>query len=234
MSDRRRTRRILLEIAVDSASDAIAAADAGADRIELCSRLDLDGLTPPATMIESVKRATRVPVMVMIRPRAGDFTCDEPELAVMCRQIDESAKAGADGFVFGVIDAGGAIDEATTRRLVERSGGRQTVFHRAFDRGSSLCDSLDVLLRLGVTRVLTSGGASSAASESAIESLATLVKRAGKQIEILPGGGVRGVNARLIIEQTGCTQLHSSCREKGAASLSVELVQKLRAVCDAM
>lgn len=235
MTDARHAGRVLLEIAVDSVADALAAADAGADRIELCSRLDLDGLTPTPAMIEAVKRATRVPVMAMIRPLPGDFTCDDAELAVMLMQIDQAAAAGADGFVFGVILPGRAIDEPKTRQLVERSGNKQTVFHRAIDHVANLHDSLDTLIRLGLTRVLTSGGAPIAWSEAGIGTLARLVAQAGTTIEILPGGGVRAGNAQWIIHRTGCTQLHSSCRETGAGSgrLNIKFVRELRVVCDA-
>ncbi len=38
----------LIEVCVDTFSDALAAESKGANRIELCSHLSLDGLTPSA------------------------------------------------------------------------------------------------------------------------------------------------------------------------------------------
>ena len=44
--------QIIKEVCVDSLIDAICAQKNGADRIELCSRLDLDGLTPEKELIK--------------------------------------------------------------------------------------------------------------------------------------------------------------------------------------
>ena len=65
--------RILMEICCGSADDVIQAEKGGADRVELNSNLGQGGLTPSIGMLEVVKRYVSIPVMTMVRPRAGGF-----------------------------------------------------------------------------------------------------------------------------------------------------------------
>ena len=215
---------MLIEVATDSAANAAAAADAGADRIELCSRLDLDGLTPDADLIRRTRQGTAAPVLVMLRHRDGPFTCSPAEQPIVLRQLDElldpaaggaGGAGGVAGVVFGYLDGRGMIDEPLCRTLLARCQGVERVFHRAFDRTPDPLAALDTLIALGFTRVLTSGHASSAATPEGMEGLQRLVLHAKGRIEILPGGGVRSANAAELIRRTGCTQVHSSGRVNG-------------------
>lgn len=206
---------MLIEVATDNAADAAAAANAGADRIELCSRLDLDGLTPDAELIRRTRQGTAAPVLAMLRHRDGPFTCSPAEQSVVLRQLDELLDTGVAGVVFGYLDARGMIDEPLCRTLLARCRGVERVFHRAFDRTPDPLAALDTLIALGFTRVLTSGHAPSAATPEGMEGLRRLVLHARGRIEILPGGGVRSANAAELIRRTGCTQVHSSGRVNG-------------------
>jgi copper homeostasis protein len=199
---------ILLEVIANSVEDCVAAEQGGADRIELCSALALGGLTPSLGLLIGARRATRLPIMAMNRPRAGGFCYTESEFSVMCRDADLALAHGADGLVFGCLLGDGTVDAGRTRRLVERAGDKQTVFHRAFDVTPNPFHALDVLMDLGVTRVLTSGQMPSVVDGTAL--VAALVAHAAGRIQILPGGGITIGNARAVVQQTQVTQIHAS------------------------
>src|SRR5579871_5085061 len=127
-------RRILLEIAVASVADAIAAEEAGADRLELNSAMALGGLTPSPGLLIEVKRRVRIPVMVMIRPRSGGCCYTDADFDVMQRDAEFALANGADGLVFGLLDAEGRVDSPRCREFVKLAGAKTPlVFHRAFD-----------------------------------------------------------------------------------------------------
>lgn len=199
---------VLLEVIATSPEDCAAAERAGADRIELCAALELGGLTPSAGLMAEARAATRLPIVAMVRPRAGGCCYSAGEFAAMRRDAAALIQAGADGLVFGLLHADGTVDRARCAALLALCAGRQTVFHRAFDLVPDPA-ALDELIALGCTRVLTSGGAASAPAGA--EAIARLVQQAAGRIEILPGGGVTPANAAALLAATGCTQVHASC-----------------------
>src|SRR5271170_2633132 len=198
--------RVLLEICCGSIDDAIEAEKGGADRVELCSALFLGGLTPSLGTIQEAKKRLKIPVVVMVRPRGGGFAYSEAEMASMERDVEAAVEAGADGIVFGILQADGRIDIARCRRIRQLIGERQAVFHRAFDVTPDPFEALEQLVELGITRVLTSGQKDSV-SEGA-ELIKKLIERAGDRIEILPGGGIQAWNVKDVVERTGCRQIH--------------------------
>ena len=148
---------MLIEACCGSADDVIQAAQGGADRVELNSALFLGGLTPTPGCLEAARTRVTLPIMAMLRPREGGFCYTEAEFDTMLRDGRHLLAAGADGLVFGCLHADGSVDEARTRELVTLAEGRDTVFHRAIDVVPDWKRALDALIRLGVTRVLTSG-----------------------------------------------------------------------------
>jgi len=199
-------QRPLLEVCSASAEFAIAAVDAGADRVELCANLVEGGTTPSLAEVEVATERLDVPVMVMVRPRGGDFLYSDVEFEVMTRDVMRIREAGADGVVFGVLDAVGRIDRARTERLIDAARPLPVTFHRAFDVSRDLPESLDTLLELGVDRVLTSAGR--ACVLDALPLLAKLLARAGNAAVILPGGGIRGDNVREVLAVPGVCEVH--------------------------
>ena len=205
---------VLVEAAVESLDDALSAVAGGAGRLELCARLDVGGTTPDLALIECVVREARVPVLAMIRPRGGDFVHSSAELARMHADVRDALRAGAAGVVLGALDATSRVDVAATASLVRAAGGAPVTFHRAIDDTPDALEALDVLIELGVARVLTSGGAPTALDGA--EVLAALVQRAGDRVTIVAGGGVRGGNARLVVERSGVRELHARCEGDAA------------------
>ena len=76
-------QKFLLEIAVASFDRAIAAERAGADRLELCADLEVGGLTPSLELIRQVRSAIKLPIHVLVRPRAGNFLYNPVEFSQM-------------------------------------------------------------------------------------------------------------------------------------------------------
>ena len=202
-------QKITVEICCGSADDVYAAADAGADRVELNAALPLGGLTPGIGVLRSAKGA-HIPIMAMVRPREGGFCYSSREFESMLLDAHALLDAGADGIVFGILRSDGTVDEERCAKLVKEAVPAQTVFHRAIDVTPDWRAALDTLCSLGIRRVLTSGQAPSAWMGA--QTIRQMVGCAAGRIEILPGAGIRLNNVRELIGETGCTQVHASLR----------------------
>ena len=202
-------KRITLEVAVTTADEARRATDAGADRLELCSALEVGGVTSSQGTFLEVRAAVRLPVYVLLRPRPGGFAYSDAEFTTLRRDAEWFMAHGADGLVFGVLTPGGRIDRDRCSELVRLARGK-AVFHRAFDFLPDRLAALEELIDLGFERVLTSGGAVTATDGAA--EIARLVHRSGGRIGVLPGGGIRPDNVGDLLRVTGCDQIHASLR----------------------
>lgn len=199
---------ITLEAAVDTPDAAIEAINAGADRIELAAALMKGGVTPSLGMLQVLKASLDAPVFVLIRPRAGDFVYSDLELQAMEADIKAMDAAGADGFVFGVLDAEGKVDTVANQRLMAVASGKPCTFHRAFDVCSHPFESLESIIQLGFDRILTSGQQPIATDGANL--IAECVQKAEGRIRILAGGGVQSTNVAALIRQTGVQEVHFS------------------------
>ncbi|KAG0201711.1 hypothetical protein BGX28_005552 [Mortierella sp. GBA30] len=165
------------------------------------------GITPSYGLISTVKARTSLPVMVMIRPRGGDFCYDEHEFEAMLQDIQMCHRLNVDGVVFGVLLPDGSVDTARVRQLVEVAKPMQVTFHRAFDMVKDPFQALEDIVEIGgIQRILTSG-----CERSAYEGLDTLVelsKRARGRIIILPGAGITERNVNRIVAAMNATEVH--------------------------
>lgn len=203
---------MLIEACIDSLDDALAAERAGAGRVELCANLFEGGTTPSIGLIRSVVAHVHLPVFVIVRPRGGDFLYSAGEIEVMLRDIEAAKAAGAHGIVSGALHAHGAIDEEGTEALLEAAAPLPFTCHRAFDMTGDLDESLDVLMALGASRVLTSGGAATAMDGAT--ALARLRERAGARLDIVAGGGVRAAHIAALARATGVREYHIGARRR--------------------
>lgn len=198
---------LLFESCVDSLTAAVASAEGGAGRLELCARLDVGGLTPDAALIREVVTAVPIPVRAMVRPRGGSFVYDAAERQSMADAITAMLEAGVHGIVTGALDARGDVDVDLMRRLVDIARPLPVTFHRAIDEARDPLGALDALLGLGIDRVLTSGGRARAIDGAA--TIAALAARAQGRLTIVAGGGVRAHNVAAVVQGSGVGEVHA-------------------------
>ena len=202
---------VLVEAAVATVDAALAATDGGAQRLELCVDLAHGGTTPPSELIRDAVARVPIPVFVLVRPRAGNFVYSADEHHLMLAQIREAKQAGARGIVTGALTAAHAIAEARTIALISAARPLPVTFHRAFDECADQAAALETLIAHGVERVLTSGGAKTAAD--GVDRIAALVRQARGRIGILPGGGVDASNVATLVGVTGVREIHFSVNQ---------------------
>jgi copper homeostasis protein len=200
----------MLEICIDGVASAKAAAAGGADRVELCANLPEGGTTPSAGMIRAVRAAFSGGLMVIIRPRGYDFLYSDDEMGVMLHDIRIARDLGADGVVIGCLTACGRVDIDRCARLMEAAGPLDITFHRAFDMTRDLNEAMEDIIRLGIRRILTSGGQPDV--PAGVPVIANLVKQAAGRVSIMPGGGVTEDNIPAIVQSTGVREIHLSAR----------------------
>lgn len=212
-----RPGRPVLEIAVQDVAGARAAVGGGAERLELCVALAATGgLTPSAGLLDAVVGSVpaTVGVHVLVRPRPGGFVYDADELDVQLRDVRTAVAAGAAGVVVGALDADGRVDDDALARLVEAADGREVTFHRAIDAIEEPERAVEELVRLGVTRVLTSGGAARAVD--GLDRLAATVQQSGSRLQVMAGGGVRVTDVPALVA-VGVDAVHLSASRHVAA-----------------
>jgi copper homeostasis protein len=198
----------LLEIALDDVAGAGIAERAGAGRIELCAGLADGGTTPSIGLIRAVsEQLSAASLMVLVRPRAGDFVYTPEELRVMRADIRAvRAIAPGAGFALGALTPSGEIDTEALRVLLKEAAGAPVTFHKAFDSTRDLSRSLETLVELGVRRILTSGGRRTALEGT--PAIRGLVERANGRITLIAAGSVRPGTAAALVAETGVTEVH--------------------------
>ena len=201
-------KTFLFELCVETLHAAKAAERGGADRIELCSRLDIGGGTPDHGVTKAIIEALSIPVHVLIRPRGGDFAYSGSEFDLMRQQVGQAKSAGAGGVALGVLAANGRVDLERSRELVELARPMKVTFHRAFDETPEQGSTLEAVIETGADCLLTSGGAPDVLRGA--ESIARLVLQAGDRIRIMAGGGLKLASMGQLLERTGVCYLHGS------------------------
>ena len=209
---------LLREFCAENMELVPAAVRAGARRIELCDNLARGGTSPSAGVVRAACAYGidhGVDVMVMVRPRGGDFAYSADELAMMRDDIGVALGAGATGVVFGC-ERDGHLDTAATQvllaRVHEARDDAQVTFHMAFDKilADEQLSVIDWLAERGVTRILTHGGGEGTPIEGNVGRLREFVSRAAGRIGILPGAGITWENAEEIARAVGVGEVHGT------------------------
>ena len=187
----------MIEICCGSYEDALNAYYGGAKRIELNSALHLGGLTPSIGSLKLTKNTTNLKVICMVRPRGAGFCYTDIEFKQMMIEAKDLLEN----------------DIERTKEMVSliKSYQKEAVFHRAYDCVKDPYASIEILINLGIDRLLTSGlRAKAADGKDLIKKLQT---KYGDKIEILAGSGINSTNGQAIMEYTGIDQIHSSCKD---------------------
>lgn len=214
--------RTVVEAAVETFAEAMAAQEAGARRVELCAALSEGGggWTPSAGTLGQCLDKLLIPVHVLVRPRGGDFVYDAAEIAVMRRDIVLAKELGADGVAIGALTADGHVDAEHMADLIAVAHPMRICFHRAFDRVADQDEALELLVSLQVDLVLTSGGAPTAVE--GMRQLKHLVERADGRIGIVGAGKVTAATARELVTTTGVREVHARAFQGIPAALNGE------------
>lgn len=198
---------LIFEACVETLKDALAAEKRGANRIELCSALDQDGLTPSTELTMHCVHNLSIPIMAMVRPRGGNFVYSEAEIQQMESEIEFFKQAGVAGVVFGLLTKKGTIDIENTRRLARLAFPLEVTFHKAIDCTANILKSFQELNSIdGITRVLTSGGKDTAWNGRFI--LKEMNGLPERKIKIIAAGKVLPENREQIAGFTGVSELH--------------------------
>lgn len=211
----------MLEIIASTVEEAVAAEQAGADRIELVSALSEGGLTPSYGLIRQVVSTVEIPVHVLVRPHSKSFVYSKSDEETIITDIDLIRELGAAGIVVGSLTADGRVDEGFLGRIIKHKGELSLTFHRAIDSSRDIFEAAEVLADFPeVERILTSGGQATALEGK--ETIARLIADYPDLI-ILPGSGITLENAEALLEATKASELHV-----GSAVLQDGAIQKER------
>lgn len=207
---------MLLEVCCGNRQSAINAAEAGAQRIELCRDLALGGLTPSHEEILYCQELLPLQTFVLIRPRGGDFCYTDKEFDTILSDIDFCREHGIPGVVIGFLLPDFSVDVEKCRIAMQAAGNMQVTFHRAFDRCKDWSVAIEQIINCGFHRILTSGQQPTA--PEGVKTLADIVKQTRKRITILAGSGINSDNVSELVRQTHVDEVHASCKLNGDVS----------------
>ena len=214
---------IQIEACVESLEAAVAAAEGGAHRLELCASLAVGGTTPSSELLAGCVSQLDIPVFVMVRPRGGDFHYSARDHSIMLDEIRRVKEAGAHGIVTGALLPGDTIDQTRVAELIAAARPLPVTFHRAFDECRDVEQALHAVIKLGAARILTSGQAATAPQGAA--AIAKLVRLAAGRIGILAGGGINGDNVAALVQTSGVREVHLSTKDADKIRRVVESVR---------
>ncbi len=197
----------IVEICTDTYKSVENAVTGGAFRIELCSALEVGGLTPSYGLVKSASESKKIKVNVLIRPRPGNFVYSDEEFDIMCQDIEILKTLSINGIVSGVLTKNGEIDILRTKKLVDISRPLEFTFHRAFDNCKNPESAIIDIIETGANRILTSGGKPNVTK--GMDTILKLHKEHGQRISIMPGGGINANNALKFIKG-GIKEIHLS------------------------
>jgi copper homeostasis protein len=201
-------RNIKAEVVVYNIESAFKAQEGGAERIELCDNPADGGTTPSAGTIEVVRANVTMDIMVMLRPRGGDFCYSSYEYHAMKRDLYSIQKISVDGFVFGILNPDGTIDKKRCKELIEKAKPLKVTCHRAFDMARDPFEALEDCIEVGFSRILTSGQKPNAHQGRVL--VGQLVERSAGRISIMAGSGVNEKTVAEIVSATNVQEIHFS------------------------
>lgn len=181
-------KTMVIEACVENINEAMRAEALGADRIELCENLKVGGTTPSAGTIAIAKKTLNIPIMVLVRPRGGNFIYSKNEIDVIKHDINVCKEIGVQGVVIGTLTREHAIDLELIRELTALARPLEVTFHKAIDKTFNILEEFTKLLTTDVDRVLTSGGSKTAFDGRDI--INEMVKLADGKVKVISAGKI--------------------------------------------
>ena len=192
---------------MENVDQAIRAQELGADRIELCDRLDLDGITPSDETIDRVLESVQIPVKVMIRPRGGDFVYNSREVEMMIEKIQYCKAKKVPGVVFGVLDEKGGLDLESISLLAKEAAPMEVTIHKAIDLTIDPVEAVRELRSLNnIDSILTSGKAPTA--DEGKEVIKAMIEAAEDRLEVIVAGRVKHNNLEDLHKKIHAREYH--------------------------
>lgn len=202
---------MIKESCVETVKEAIIAANAGADQLELCADLASDGLTPSEKTILEVLEKVKIPVKVMIRSRGGDFQYSKTEIKEMTDHVIRLKKLPISGFVFGATIKDEVkqihLDMISIKIIAAAAMPLPVTIHKAIDLCTDPLSEIPALKTIpNVTTILSSGG-----KDTAIDGLKTLTAMhqiALPEINIIAAGKITYQNLKHLHQKLNFAYYH--------------------------
>ena len=195
------------EVCVDNIKDAMRAVDLGANRIEYCSKLNEEGLTPNVEDVKYLLKNINIPIRIMIRPHSKSFNYSEKDISVMLSDISTFKKIDIDGVLIGCLNKDDEIDLKKINLLVEKAKPLKVIFHKAIDITSDPLKSLKNLIKnSNIDGVLTSGGFKKA--EDGVKLLKKMLDICPINFELIIAGKITSENINKINQKLSAKFYH--------------------------
>ena len=199
--------KIIKEACVGKLEQAKMAEYYNADRVEICSRLDLDGLTPDRPTIEETISSLSIPVKVMIRPKSDNFIYSDLETIKMESDIEFCKGIGVNEVVFGMLNEENHIDIDLTQRLAKRAFPMNITFHKAIDHTGDIMLELKSLCKVKeITSILTSGGEDSAIDGQNM--IKDIIHNFSPRFNIIVAGSITDQNFEMVHSSIDAKEYH--------------------------
>ncbi len=195
------------EVCVDNIKDALRAVDLGANRIEYCSKLSEEGLTPDIEDVKYLLKNINIPLRIMIRPHSKSFNYSEKDISIMLRDISTFKKIDIDGIVIGCLNKDDEIDLKKINLLIEKAKPLKVIFHKAIDITTDPLKSLKNLIKnSNIDGVLTSGGFKKA--EDGVKLLKKMLDICPINFELIIAGKITSENINKINQKLSAKFYH--------------------------
>ena len=195
------------EVCVDNIKDAMRAVDLGANRIEYCSKLSEEGLTPNIEDVKYLLKNINIPLRIMIRPHSKSFNYSEQDISIMLRDISNFKKIDVDGIVIGCLKEDDEIDLKKINLLTDKARPLKVIFHKAIDMTSDPLKSLKNLIKnSNIDGVLTSGGFKKA--EDGVKLLKKMLDICPINFELIIAGKITSENINKINQKLSAKFYH--------------------------
>ena len=198
---------LIKEACVDSVDQARKAEMLGANRLEICKDLHLDGLTPKIDVVNRIIKEVSIPIKVMIRPRSGNFVYNEFETLKMEQEINQFKSIGVKEFVIGALTQTNTIDTDKISRLCSKIYPLTSTFHKAIDYTQDLFNQIKSLSKFKeIGSILTSGGKKTAFDGK--HKLNEIIKKFGDRFQVIAAGSITNKNLELLKNEIYTNEFH--------------------------